>query len=337
MKINHIPVSILDLAIVSEGSDYAQAIRDSVAYIQFAEKIGINRFWVAEHHNAEGIASSATAVLIGHLAEKTSKIRVGSGGIMLPNHAPLQVAEAFGTLETMYRGRIDLGVGRAPGTDPLTSQALRRSREGSVEDYPKDIMEILSYFDERNPNNKVNAFPGVGTHVPMWILGSSPYSAQLAAYLGLPYAFASHFAPQYLEYAMQLYRDEFKPSKYLENPYFMPAANIIIAQTEDEAKFQSTSYLQMAANIVQRKSGKLKKPVNNIDEILSPAVKAAVSQMRTYSFVGTAENVHGQLAEFIEITKADEIMLTSYFFDPKMREKSFQLLKEYTEQSPKSS
>ncbi|MDO5656324.1 MAG: LLM class flavin-dependent oxidoreductase [Flavobacteriaceae bacterium] len=332
MKINQTPISILDLSLVSEGSDYADAIRESVAYIQFAEKIGIKRFWLAEHHNADGIASSATAVLIGHLAEKTQKIRVGSGGIMLPNHSPLQVAEAFGTLETMYPGRIDLGVGRAPGTDQLTSYALRRSREGTVEDYPKDIMEILRYVDDFDPQNKVNAFPGVGTHIPMWILGSSPYSAQLAAYLGLPYSFASHFAPQYLEYAMNLYRDEFKPSRYLDQPYFMPAANIVVAESQKEAEFQSTSYLQMAANIVQRKSGKIQKPVENMEALWSPPIKEAVKQMRTYSFVGTAEVVHHQLADFINFTQADEIMLTSYFFESKNREKSFEMLNDFDNQ-----
>ena len=330
MKINQTPLSILDLSLVSEGKDYAQAFRDSVAYIQMAERLNIKRFWVAEHHNAEGIASSATAILIGHLAEKTSTIRVGSGGIMLPNHSPLQVAEAFGTLATMYPDRIDLGVGRAPGTDQLTSYALRRSREGSVEDYPKDIMEILAYVGDRQPGAKVNAFPGSGTHVPVWILGSSPYSAQLAAYLGLPYSFASHFAPAYLDYAMKLYRNEFKPSVYLDEPYFMPAANIIVAETEEEAKFQSTSYLQMAANIVQRKSSKLQPPVRNMDDHWTPDVQQAVEQMRAYSFVGTAESVYNQLSAFIAKTNADEIMVTSYFHDPAERLKSFELLNEFS-------
>ena len=329
MIIKQTPLSILDLSLVREGQDYAAAIKDSVDYIQLAEQLGFKRFWVAEHHNAEGIASSATAVFIGHLAEKTTKIRVGSGGIMLPNHSPLQVAEAFGTLETMYPGRIDLGVGRAPGTDQMTSFALRRSREGSVEDYPKDIMEVLNYLGERQPGQKVNAFPGVGTHVPLWILGSSPYSAQLAAYLGLPYSFASHFAPAYLEYAMRLYRDEFKPSEYLDKPYFMPAANVVIAETQEKAEFLSTSYLQMAANIVQRKSEKLKPPVENMDALWSPEIEQAVSQMRAYSFVGTPEAVYNDLSEFIAFTSADEIMLTSYFYNPMDRAHSFELLQKY--------
>ncbi|MGI9526399.1 MAG: LLM class flavin-dependent oxidoreductase [Weeksellaceae bacterium] len=328
MKIKNTPISILDLSLVREGFGFEQAIKDSVDYIRFAEKMGFLRFWVAEHHNAKGIASSATAVLIGHLAEKTDSIRVGSGGIMLPNHSPLQVAEAFGTLETMYPNRIDLGLGRAPGTDGATAAALRRNREDAVGDYPNDVAELIQYLGDENLQGNIKAYPGVGTHVPIWILGSSPYSAQLAAYYGLPYAFASHFAPAYLETAMEIYRREFKPSKYLNQPYFMPAANVIIAETEEEAQYQSTSYLQMARNIVLRQSSKLQKPVKNMDDIWEPAVKAAVQQMRKYSFVGTAEQVKSDLEDMIAYTNADELMLTSYFYNPADREKSFRLLKE---------
>ncbi|MXV38058.1 MsnO8 family LLM class oxidoreductase [Flavobacteriaceae bacterium Ap0902] len=327
MKIKNTPLSILDLSLVREGHDFAQAFRDSVDYIRFAEELGFKRFWVAEHHNAKGIASSATAVLIGYLAEKTSTIRVGSGGIMLPNHSTLQVAEAFGTLETMYPDRIDLGLGRAPGTDGQTAAALRRNNPSAVDDYPQEVAELIQYLEDKRPESKVNAYPGVGTKVPIWILGSSPYSAHLAAYYGLPYAFASHFAPAYLETASKIYREEFQPSAYLDNPYFMPAANVIVAEKEEQAQYLSTSYLQMAQNIVLRKSGKLQPPVENMDAVWQPGVKEAVQQMRKYSFVGTAKTVRKGLENLIDLTDADEVMLTSYFYDPKDRENSFRLLK----------
>ncbi len=328
MKFNNIPLSILDLSMVREGHDFKQAFEDSVDYIRFAEKMGFNRFWVAEHHNASGIASSATAVLIGHLAEKTEKIRVGSGGIMLPNHSPLQVAEAFGTLATMYPDRIDLGVGRAPGTDQLTAAALRRNLQQSVEQYPNHIIEVMRYLGEYDPEMKVKAYPGVGTHVPVWILGSSIYSARLAAYLGLPYSFASHFAPTYLEQAMEIYRDEFQASVYLDKPYFMPAVNILVAETSEKAAYLSTSFSQMAASIVTQQSTKLRPPVEDMDKIWSPEVKQAVNRMRTYSFVGNKEEVRQELTHFINRTSADEVMITSYFYDPKDRERSFELLLE---------
>ena len=326
MKLNGIPLSILDLSLVREGYDFAQAFADSIDYIQMAERMGFKRFWLAEHHNASGIASSSTAVVIGHLAEKTSKIRIGSGGIMLPNHSPLQVAETFGTLETLYPGRIDLGVGRAPGTDPITSHALRRDLNQSVEQYPEHILEILRYLGPHDANMKVNAYPGVGTQVPLWILGSSLYSARLAAYLGLPYAFASHFAPTHLLEAKEIYKSDFKSSRYLNKPYFMPAANIVVAETTEKAEYLATSFSQMAANIVTRKSAKLQPPVEDMDAIWSPEVKVAVHQMRTYSFVGNAELVKSELNKFIELTGADELMLTSYFYDPADRLKSFELL-----------
>lgn len=326
MKFNGIPLSILDLAFVREGESFDQAIKDSVSFAQKAESLGFNRFWVAEHHNASGIASSATAVLMGHLAEKTEKIRIGSGGIMLPNHSPLQVAEAFGTLATMYPGRIDLGVGRAPGTDKLTSAALRRDLKGSVEQYPSNIMELMDYLDDPDPERKVNAFPGVGTKVPVWILGSSLYSAQLAAYLGLPYSFASHFAPQYLFQALDIYRKEFRPSVWLEQPYAMPAVNIIIAETDEKAEYLGTTAMQMAVNIVQQKSARLQPPVKNMDKIWSPQLKFAVESMRAYSFTGNPDKVIGQLKKFISDTGADEIIFTSYFYDIKDRDRSLELL-----------
>lgn len=329
MILKDIPLSILDLSMVREGFNFADAFQDSVEYAQTAERLGFNRFWVAEHHNAEGIASSATAVLIGHLAGKTKNIRIGSGGIMLPNHSPLQVAEAFGTLETMYPNRIDLGVGRAPGTDQLTSYALRRDLQQSVEQYPNHIMELLNYLGDYDPDMKVRAYPGVGTHVPIWILGSSIYSARLAAYLGLPYSFASHFAPTYLEQAMEIYHKDFKASDYLKEPYFMPAVNIVIAETDEKAAFLSTSFSQMAANVVTRQSSKLQPPVENIDKLLSTDVKRAVDQMRTYSFIGNKENVQRELSEFAQRTSANEVMITSYFYDPKDRDKSLELLMDF--------
>lgn len=326
MKINNTPLSILDLSLVKEGYGFEQALNDSVAYARHIEKLGFKRFWVAEHHNTKGVASSSTAVLIGHLAVKTSKIRVGSGGIMLPNHSPLQVAETFGTLETLYPNRIDLGIGRAPGTDSVTSMALRRSITSSVDDYPKDIAEILTYLGDKNTESKVNAYPGFGTNVPMWILGSSPFSAKLAASLGLPYAFASHFAPTHLEYAMNIYRNEFQPSEYLDKPHFMPAAHIIVAETEEEAIYQSTSHFQMVVNQIKQKSGNLKPPVKNLDSLWTPAIKNTVNQMLQYYFIGTAEQVYEKLSDFINFTDADELMLSSYFYEQKDREKSFELL-----------
>ena len=326
MKYNDIPLSILDLSMVREGNSFAQAFEDSVSYIQFAERMGFKRFWVAEHHNASGIASSATAVLIGHLAEKTETIRVGSGGIMLPNHSPLQVAEAFGTLATMYPDRIDLGVGRAPGTDQLTAAALRRNMQQSVEQYPNHIIELLKYLGDFDPEMKVNAYPGVETHVPVWILGSSIYSARLAAYLGLPYAFASHFAPTYLEQAMEIYRIEFQASIFLDQPYFMPAVNVVVADSNEKAEFLATSFSQMAASIVTRQSTKLMPPVEDMDKIWSPEVKRAVQEMRTYSFIGSASEVGQKLSDFVSRTSADELMITSYFYDTKDRDKSFELL-----------
>lgn len=328
MKIKNTPLSILDLSLVREGFGFDQAFKDSVAYIRMAEELGFKRFWVAEHHNSKGIASSATAVLIGYLAEKTNTIRVGSGGIMLPNHSPLQVAESFGTLETLYPNRIDLGLGRAPGTDALTAAALRRNRENAVDEYPNDIAQLLQYLGDPNPDSPVNAYPGVATYVPLWILGSSPYSAHLAAYFGLPYAFASHFAPTYLDAAIEIYRKEFKPSPFLDQPYLMLAANVIVAETEEEANFQATSYLQMAKNIVMRKSSKLQPPVQDIENEWEAPIRAAIQQMRKYSFVGTADVVRQHLENFIDQTAADELMLTSYFYNPTDREKSFRLLKD---------
>lgn len=326
MTFHQTPLSILDLSMLRQGYEFKQAFEDSVEYIQFAEAMGFNRFWVAEHHNASGIASSATAVLIGHLAEKSKKIRVGSGGIMLPNHSPLQVAEAFGTLATMYPDRIDLGVGRAPGTDQLTAAALRRNLQQSVEQYPNHIVELMQYLGPYDPDMKVRAYPGVGTHVPVWILGSSIYSAKLAAYLGLPYAFASHFAPTYLMQAQEIYRNEFQPSVYLDQAYFMPAVNLVVAETSDKAAYLSTSFMQMAASIVTQQSTKLRPPVEDMDKIWAPDVKQAVHRMRTYSFVGDSSEVKQKLTDFINQTQADEVMITSYFYNPADRKKSFELL-----------
>lgn len=326
MKVKNTPLSILDLSLVKEGHGFEQALTDSVAFARHAEKIGFKRFWVAEHHNTKGVASSATAVLVGHLAAKTSSMRVGSGGIMLPNHSPLQVAETFGTLETLHPDRIDLGIGRASGTDSKTSMALRRSMTNSVDDYPRDIAEILAYLGDGNAESKVNAYPGFGTKVPVWILGSSPFSAKLAASMGLPYAFASHFAPAHLEYAMNIYRHEFQPSAYLDKPYFMPAAHIIVAETEEEAVFQSTSHFQMVLSQVARRTGSLQKPIESMDSLWTPAIKDTVDQMLRYYFIGTPEQVYQQLSDFIDFTDADELMVSSYFYEQKDREKSFELL-----------
>lgn len=321
-----IPYSILDLAIVTEGSSLADAIQNSRELAVQTEQMGYKRFWMAEHHNMENIASSATSILLGHVAEATKKIRVGSGGIMLPNHSPLIIAEQFGTLATMYPGRVDLGLGRAPGTDQTTANAIRPDRMREVQRFPENVKLLQRYLSGDNKNSSVRAIPGEGTQIPIWILGSSTDSAFLAAELGLPYAFASHFAPQQLMPALRIYRERFKPSKQHEKPYFMPCVNIIAADTDDEADYLSTSMLQMFMGVVTGDRKPMPAPVDDMSTIWSPQQKMMVQQMLACSFIGSRESVRADLDQFIEQTNADELMIASYIFDFKQRIQSHRMI-----------
>jgi len=321
-----IPLSILDLAIVTEGSNAREAIQRSRDLAQKAENLGYQRFWMAEHHNMENIASSATSVLLGHIADATEEIRVGSGGIMLPNHSPLVIAEQFGTLATIYPNRVDLGLGRAPGTDQVTASAIRPDRMQQVQKFPQNVRQLQKYLSQDNHGSKVRAFPGEGTDVPIWLLGSSTDSAFLAAELGLPYAFASHFAPQQLIPALQIYRERFKPSDKLERSYFMPCVNVITAETDAEAEFLSTSMLQMFMGVVTGDRSPMKPPVDSMDGIWNEHTKYAVNRMLEYSFIGGAERVKKEITSFLDQTGADELMVSTYIYDHNQRIKSYKIL-----------
>jgi len=326
-----IPFSVLDLAVVTEGSTLEQTIKNSRTLASEAEKMGYKRFWMAEHHNMENIASSATSVLLGHVAEATSTIRVGSGGIMLPNHSPLVIAEQFGTLATMYPGRIDLGLGRAPGTDQTTADAIRPDRISQVQQFPQNVKQLQRYLSAENKNSSVRAIPGEGTDIPLWILGSSTDSAFLAAELGLPYAFASHFAPQQLMPAIRIYRERFKPSKQLDKPYIMPCINVIAADTDAEADYLSTSMKQMFMGVVTGDRKPMPPPVDDMSTVWSPQQRMMVQQMLAYSFIGSRETVMEELKSFLEQTRADELMIASYVYDFEQRLKSHRLIAESVE------
>ena len=316
--------SILDLCPVPEGSTAAQAMRNTADLAQQAERLGYHRFWMAEHHNMPGIASAATAVLLGHVASQTKTIRVGAGGIMLPNHAPLTIAEQFGTLATLYGDRIDLGLGRAPGGDHAVWQALRRGRSGE-DNFPAEVDELMRYLGDADPKAAVQAHPGQGTHVPLWILGSSLYGAQLAAHFGLPYAFASHFAPDALEDASHIYRRDFKPSKSLAAPQFMLAVNVIGAETDEEAAYLRTSVQQAFARLRSGMPGKLPAPVQDIDAEIGPALRRGVDQALRITATGSAETVQRQLAELVAKYKPDEVILTGQIHDHTARLRSFEI------------
>ncbi len=324
-QLAEIPVSVLDLAPIVAGDTPADSFQKSLELARNAEKLGYKRYWFAEHHNMENIASSATAVLIGYIAGGTSTIRVGSGGVMLPNHAPLIIAEQFGTLESLYPGRIDLGLGRAPGTDQLTSTALRRNLSGSVEDFPRDVIELRDYLAPKNGTARVRAIPGEGTEVPIWLLGSSTYSAQLAAALGLPFAFASHFAPTYLYDALQLYLKHFTPSQQIQQPYSMACVNVIAADTDEEAQRLATSFYMLAMGIVTGKRKPLQPPFESMDEIWNEYEKAAVMQMMKFSFIGSSQTVKRQLESFVSETGIDEVMVASYIYDNAAKIYSYEL------------
>ncbi|HMB73128.1 MAG TPA: LLM class flavin-dependent oxidoreductase [Gammaproteobacteria bacterium] len=320
------PLSILDLAPINVGGSAGQALKNSRSLAQHAEALGYRRFWLAEHHNMPGIASSATAVAIGYVAEATATLRVGAGGVMLPNHAPLVIAEQFGTLASLYPGRIDLGLGRAPGTDQETAYALRRSLHAGPEDFPRDVAELIAYFEEADAAQHVRAIPGVGTRVPIWILGSSLYGAQLAAAFGLPYAFASHFAPQMLSQAIETYRATFRPSKFLSAPYVMLGFNVCAADTDDEAQYLATSLLQAVINLRRGTPGQLPAPVAGLADRLSPQDREMVASFLTCSAVGSAETVARLTAEFIERTAADELMVATQIFEHEKRLRSYEIL-----------
>ncbi|MBU0913753.1 MAG: LLM class flavin-dependent oxidoreductase [Gammaproteobacteria bacterium] len=323
-----IPFSILDLAPVPSGSNISDSFANSKALAQQADDLGYHRYWLAEHHNMPGIASAATSLLISHLAAATSRIRLGAGGIMLPNHSPLVIAEQFGTLATLYPDRIDLGLGRAPGSDQLTARALRRNRMETEDQFPSDILELQQYFGPVKPNQAVQAVPGQNLNVPLWILGSSLYGAQLAAHMGLPYAFASHFAPAMMEQAAALYRREFKPSAQLDKPYLMLALNVFAADTTAEAHRLFTSPQQQFVNLVRGVPGLLPAPVGDMDQIWQAHEKAYVEKALSCSVIGNPAEVKQGILNFIEQHQPDELMLTAMMHDPKARQTSFKIAAE---------
>ena len=331
-----VPVSILDLVPVILGETPREALRKSLDLVQHAEAFGYKRYWVAEHHNMTGIASAATAVVIGYLAGGTSTIRVGSGGIMLPNHSPLVIAEQFGTLESLYPGRIDLGLGRAPGTDARTLHALRRTSTTS-DRFPEDVLELMLLLADPKPGQPVRATPGAGTNVPIWILGSSTFGAELAAALGLPYAFASHFAPDALFPALEIYRQKFKPSKQLAHPYAMVGVNVVAADTDEEARRLFTTIQQSFTNLVRGAGGKLQPPINDIEDYWTSAEKHHASRMLKYSIVGSAETVRKGLEDFVELTNADELMIVTSLYDHPARIRSYEIVGRVSLMSPQSS
>ncbi len=323
-----IPISILDLVPVIVGETPREALQKSLDLARHAESLGYTRYWVAEHHNMSGIASAATSVVIGYLACGTQTIRVGSGGIMLPNHSPLVIAEQFGTLESLYPGRIDLGLGRAPGTDGRTLRALRRD-PGRADSFPEDVLELQAYLATVEPDQPrpfVRAVPGRGTEVPLWILGSSTFGAEMAAAFGLPYAFASHFAPDALFDALEIYRKQFKPSKQLQRPYAMVGVNIVAAATDEEARRLFSTLQQSFTNLLRGSPGKLQPPLDDIEQYWTPPEKHQASRMLKYSIVGSAETVRRDLESFIALTRADELMVVCSLHDHAARVRSYEIV-----------
>ncbi|MER9404786.1 LLM class flavin-dependent oxidoreductase [Mesorhizobium caraganae] len=320
-------LSVLDLSPIVEGSNASQSLANSLDLARHAEQLGYKRYWLAEHHNMPGIASAATAVVIAHVAGGTKTIRVGAGGIMLPNHAPLVIAEQFGTLAALHPGRIDLGLGRAPGTDMGTARALRRNLEAS-DNFPQDVVELMGYFQPAETGQRIHAVPGEGQKVPVWILGSSLYGAQLAAMLGLPYAFASHFAPAELDHALDIYRSRFQPSEQLDKPYVMLGLNVFAAPTDAEAKLLFTSLQQAFVNLRTGRPGRLPPPVEGYDQTLEPMAKTMLGQALSCAVVGSPETVRQGIDAFVRRTGADELMVTAQIFDHAARVRSFEILAE---------
>ena len=323
-----VPISILDLAPICLGSDASVALQNTRDLAQHAERWGYPRFWLAEHHNMPGIASAATSVVIGHVAAGTKTIRVGAGGVMLPNHSPLVIAEQFGTLAALFPGRIELGLGRAPGTDGLTARALRRDSDAGAETFPEDVVELQAYFKPVQPGQRIRAVPGAGLEVPIWLLGSSLYSAQLAAALGLPFAFASHFAPDLLQQAVEIYRARFRPSDQLARPCVMLGLNVFAAETDAAARRLFTSVQQAFVTLRRGEPGPLPPPVDTMEGRWSPAERAMAEHALTYAMVGSPETVRRGIAEFVDRERPDEIMATAMIFDHAARLRSFELLAE---------
>ncbi|WP_227935378.1 LLM class flavin-dependent oxidoreductase [Alkalihalobacillus deserti] len=323
-----IPVSVLNLAPIRKGQGPKEAIDSMVDLAQATEKMGYTRYWIAEHHNTPTLVSSATSMLIKHTLEHTDHIRVGSGGIMLPNHAPLVIAEQFGTMATIYPNRLDLGLGRAPGTDMITANALRRSQNDSVYTFPEDVNALLTYFGPEKLQSNVKAYPGVGTNVPVYILGSSTDSAYLAAKLGLPYVFASHFAPRYMEEAISIYRKRFQPSEYLDSPHMIVCLNVIAAESDEEAQFESTTMQQFFLNVVRGSQTPLSPPVENMDDIWNQREKAMATSMSSGTLLGSKDSIREQLTSFQAKYNVNEIMAVSYMYDPNKQKRSYELLKE---------
>ena len=318
--------SILELAPVRDDKSVEFSLKHALELAQHVEKLGFDRLWLAEHHNMDGIASSATAVLLGYILANTDSIRVGSGGIMLPNHAPLVVAEQFGTLATLYPNRVELGLGRAPGTDQVTMRALRRGRQETEDQFPNDVLEILGYFDDAQPHQRITATPGQGTHVPVWLLGSSLFSAQLAAKLGLPYSFASHFAPRMLDQAIKLYRENFQPSTYLDRPYVSMGVPTVVADTDEEAEYLATSAYQRVLGLMRGQSLKLKAPVESMQGIWSPAEKMSVDNFYAMAQIGSVATVKAGLEKLLVQYEIDEFIFTCDIYDTKKRIENFDLL-----------
>jgi luciferase family oxidoreductase group 1 len=322
----NIPFSVLDLSPIIEGATPTDALRNTLDLARYVEQLGYKRFWLAEHHNMQGIASAATSVVIGYVAGGTSKIRVGAGGIMLPNHAPIVIAEQFGTLESLYPGRIDLGLGRAPGTDQLTAHALRRTLHSSGDDFPELLEELQFFLREPVENQKVIAVPGAGLNIPVWLLGSSGFSAQLAGQLGLPFAFAGHFSPEYIMPALELYRKNFSLSDALEKPYAMLAINIIAAETDAEAQYLATSQYQSFLRLIRGKPGKILPPVENMNEIWNEQERLLVESRTGGSVIGSPATVETELKRILEATKADELMINTMIYDHSARLRSYEIV-----------
>jgi luciferase family oxidoreductase group 1 len=320
-----IPFSILDLSPIAEGSDVSTSLRNTLDLAQHGERWGFRRYWLAEHHGMPGIASAATSVVIAHVAGGTSTIRVGAGGIMLPNHSPLVIAEQFGTLEALFPGRIDLGLGRAPGSDQTTARALRRNLGSDADEFPQDVAELQDYMSDQ-PRQRVLAVPGQGAKVPLWILGSSLFGAQLAAHMGLPFAFASHFAPQMMMQAVALYRDNFRPSAQLDKPYVMLGYNVFAADSDEEAQLRATSMQQAFVNLRTGRASRLPPPLANFRQQLGPAENAMLDSVLSCSAIGSPETVKAQLKAFIASTKPDELMITSQIHEHSARLRSYEIL-----------
>ncbi len=323
-----VPLSVLDLSPITEGSDAGQALRNSLDLARHVEALGYRRYWMAEHHNLPGIASAATAVALAHVAAGTSRIRIGAGGIMLPNHAPLLIAEQFGTLAALHPGRVELGLGRAPGSDQITARAVRRNLLADADQFPQDVVELMGYFQPAEPGQPVQAVPGAGLQVPIWILGSSTFGAQLAAYLGLPFAFASHFAPAMLMPAIAIYRERFRPSPQLAAPHIMLGVTVVAAETDEEARFLFSSLQQSSLNNRIGRPGRVPPPVEDFESRLDPYARAILADALGAAVVGGPDTVRRGLDEFINRTGADELMVTGNIFDHAKRKRSFEIVAE---------